>query len=282
MYVFFPLSANKILLLKCPFSLPQLNFLCGVLLLVCICLDCCLSIVHHRVLLSDKKPKLTLICCVVVWIFSLLLSFPDCLFNMDFTEPPPAKTLCVFRHQPVGWRMFGRILYHMLGFALPAATLIVCCFWVLLQLNRSVKGFQKHRHFVTVTILVVVFLLCWTPYNIALIANTHMGKRKEDSTSGGSLESAIMATSVFGCIHACLRPLLYFGLSASFRTWCVSMLTCTAADAEGSLCELGVGDEAHTDRSQQEKQQQEEEEEQQVPMTDCVIEQLQQSPSAPC
>lgn len=272
--------AMKTLPLKCLFSSSQANFLCGVLLLVCICLDCCSSIVHHRALFSTKKPKLTLICCVVVWIFSLVLSFPDCLFNVDFTEPPPAKTLCIFRHQPVGWRMLGRILYHMLGFVLPAATLIVCCFWVLFQLNSSAKGFQKHRHFVTVTTLVVVFLLFWVPYNIVLIANTHMGKSKGDSTSGGSLESAIMVTSIFGCIHACLRPLLYYGLSANFRTWCVSMLRCTTADVEGSLCELGVGDEAHVDQSPQEKQ--EEEEEQQVPMTVCVIDQQQQAPSAPC
>lgn len=267
----------KILLLNSLFSSPQLNFLCGVLLLVCICLDCCMSIIHNRELLSAKKPKLTLICCAVVWIFSLALSFPDCLFNVDFTEPLPAKTLCIIRHQPVGWRMLGRILYHMLGFVLPAATLIVCCFWVLLQLNRSVKGFQKHRHFVTVTTLVVVFLLCWAPYNVALIVYTHMGKRKEDSTSDNSLQLAIMVTSVFGCIHACLRPLLYFGLSTNFRTWCVSMLRCTTANAEGSLCELGVGDEARADRTQQQ-----EEEEQRVPMTDCVIDQQQQTTSTPC
>lgn len=255
----------------------QLNFLCGVLLLVCICVDCCLSIVHHRVLLSAKKPKLTLICCVVVWTLSLVLSFPDCLFNVDFTKAPPATTLCVVSHQPVGWQMSGRILYHVLGFALPTAALIVCCSWVLLQLNRSAKGFQKHRDFLTVTALVVVFLLCWAPHNIALMANTHMGRRKEDSTSGGFLESAIMATSVLGCIHACLRPLLYYGLSANFRTWCASVLRCTPAEAEGSLCELGVGDEARADRTQQQKKQQEEEE-QRVPMTDCVIDQQQQAP----
>lgn len=88
-----------------------------------------------------------------------------------------------------------------------------------------------------------------------------------------------MVTSVFGCIHACLRPVLYFGLSANFRTWCVSMLRCTVVDMEGSLCELGFGDEACADRRQQEKQQ--EEEEQRVPMTDCVIDQHEQKPSAP-
>lgn len=173
--------------------------------------------------------------------------------------------------------MSGRVFYHVLGFALPTAALIVCCSWVLLQLNRSVKGFQKHQHFLTITTLVVVFLLCWAPHNIALIANTRMGMGKVDSTSDSFLESAIMVTSVFGCIHACLRPVLYCGLSANFRTWCVSMVRCTTADAEGSLCELGIGDEACSDLSQQKKKQ--EEEEQRVPMTDCVIDQQQQAPS---
>lgn len=258
----------------------NLNFFCGVLLLVCICLDRCISIVHDRVLLSAKKPKLTLICCVVVWGLSLVLSIPDWLFNGDFKEPSPAKTLCIFRHPrtSVHWLMLSRIRHHMLGFVLPAATLIVCCSWVLLQLNRSVKGFQKHRYFVAVTTLVVVFLLCWVPYNVALMVDTSRSERKADSTSGGSLEVALLATSAIGCVHACLRPVLYLVLSANFRNWCISMLRCTTADAEGSLCELGVGGEARADRSQE----QQEEEEQRVPMTDCVADQQQQVPSAPC
>lgn len=242
--------------------------MCGVLLLVCICLDRCISIVHNRVLLSAKKPKLTLICCVVVWVISLVLSIPGWLYNVDFKEPPPAKTLCVFRHshKSVGWLM-------KLGFVLPTATLIVCCSWVLLQLNRSVKGFQKHRHFVAVTTLVVVFLLCWVPYNVTLMADTYRGERKDNSTSGGTLEAALVVTSALGCVHACIRPLLYVGLSANFRKWCISMLRCTTADAEGSLCELAVSAEARTDQQ---------EEEQRVPMTNGIADQEQQVPSAPC
>lgn len=175
--------------------------------------------------------------------------------------------------------MIGRILHHKIGFLLPAATLIVCCSWVLLQLNRSVKGFQKHRYFVAVTTLVVVFLLCWVPYNVALMVDTSRSEHKADSTSGGSVEVALLATAVIGCVHACLRPVLYFILSENFRNWCVSLLRCTTAGAEGSLCELGVGGEARADQSQE---QQQEEEEQRVPMTECVADQQQQAPSAPC
>lgn len=215
-----------------------MNFTCGLFLLTIICLDRYLSVVHHKVMLSNKKPSLTLISCIVVWLYSLILAITDLISTADWNDPPDKNTFCVHRyaHMPI---------YHILNFVLPVATLVFCCSCVLFRLHRISKGLQKHRWIVVIVSLVVVFLLCWMPHNIMLIVDAHQHKAaatKGGSAAAGPLDTALLVTSILGCVHASLRPLLYIGLSANFRKWCVAMLKCATAEPESSLCELGVGE----------------------------------------
>lgn len=162
-------------------------------------------------------------------------------------------TLCVHKYPATDWQLVSRLLHHM-GFLLPAATLIICCSFILLRLQRSSQGLQKQRSIVVILSLVVVFFLCWMPYNITLIVDTIRSSSNEhyDGLSGNSessLKTALMVTSTLGCIHACLRPLLYFGLCANFRKWTLAILRCAPVESESSLWEFGVGEEALPDQS---------------------------------
>lgn len=170
-------------------------------------------------------------------------------------ESAQEKTLCVhtYSKSATDWQLVSRLLHHMLGFLLPAATLIICCSCILLRLQRSSQGLQKQRSIMVILSLVVVFFLCWMPYNITLIVDTIRSSSKEhndvDGNSEGSLKTALMVTSTLGCIHACFRPLLYLGLCANFRKWTLAILRCAPAESESSLWEFGVGEEALPDQS---------------------------------
>ncbi|TKS82302.1 C-X-C chemokine receptor type 3-2 [Collichthys lucidus] len=124
----------------------DINFYCGILLLGCICLDRYLSIVHAIQLYSRNKPWLVHISCLSVWILSL---------------------------SATDWQLVSRLLHHMVGFLMPTAALIVCCTCVLPRLQSSIKGIQKQRSNVVILLLLAVFFLCWTPYNITLIVGHH-------------------------------------------------------------------------------------------------------------
>lgn len=227
-----------------------MNFYCGLFLLTIVCLDRYLSVVHHKVMLSNKKPSLTLISCIVVWLYSLILTILDLISKENWNDPPDKNTLCVHRYPPIS-------ICHILNFLLPAATLVICCSCVLFRLHRISKGLQKHRSIVVIVSLVVVFLLCWVPHNITLIVKTYW--HKGGLAADDPLDTALLVTSIFSCVHASLRPLLYIGLSANFRKWCVAMLKCATAEPESSLCELGVGEEAPPEQRHEEVEQ--------VPMT---------------
>ncbi|XP_076592445.1 C-X-C chemokine receptor type 3-like [Chaetodon auriga] len=228
----------------------NINFYCGILLLVCVTVDRYMSIVHATQLYSHKRPHLAHISCLVVWLISLILAIPDWVFMVAKKYSAQERTLCVHKYSQSGtdWKLVSRLLHHMLGFLLPAAALIFCLSCILRRLLGSSKGLQKQRSIMVLLPLVGVFFLCWMPYNITLIVDTVRSSPKDADDPEGSLKTALMATSALGCLHACLRPLLYLGLCGNFRKQILATLKCTAVETESSLWELGVGEEVLPDQ----------------------------------
>ncbi|XP_071764643.2 C-X-C chemokine receptor type 3-like isoform X1 [Centroberyx gerrardi] len=236
----------------------NINFYCGIFLLAFISLDRYLSIVHAVQLYSRRKPWLVHISCLSVWLFSLLLIIPDYIFLEAVKHARQGQTVCTHNYPRASqsvfdWRLASRLLYHIVGFLLPSAVLLFCYSCILLRLQRGSQGLQKQRAVRVILALVVVFFLCWTPYNITLMVDTFQSNYKapEESTDGvcgkTSLETGLMVTSALGCFHACLNPLLYLGLCRNFRKRVLEMLRCVRgaqADSRCSLWELGVGEEA--------------------------------------
>uniref|UniRef100_A0A8P4K639 Chemokine (C-X-C motif) receptor 3, tandem duplicate 3 n=1 Tax=Dicentrarchus labrax TaxID=13489 RepID=A0A8P4K639_DICLA len=219
----------------------NINFYCGIFLLVLICLDCYLSIVHSIQFYSSERPRLAHISCLLVWISSLILCVPDYIFLVAGKDPEE-KSVCVHKYSlsPTDWQLLSRLLHHLLGFMLPAAALICCSSGVLLRLRHSPTDLQKKRYIMVILPLVVVFLLCWTPYNITLIVDTV--RRSSEKLNDGlftvsSLETPLIVTSALGCTHAFLRPLLCLFLAMRRR-----------ATDDSSLWEMGVGEKVLPDQ----------------------------------
>ncbi|XP_070691852.1 C-X-C chemokine receptor type 3-like [Pempheris klunzingeri] len=227
-----------VILCKISRAVFNLNYYCGILLLICISLDHYQSITHATQQYAQKTPRLAHIKCLLVWLTSLLLVIPDFIFMVVVKDPAQEKALLCFD----SFSLVGRLLHHTLGFLLPTAALIICCSRILL---RS-KGLQKERSTIFILLLVVVFFLCWTPYNITLIVDTLRNRSQE---LGDPLKTPLMVTSALGCFHACLRPLLYVGLCGNFRKHTLAMLRCATVESESSLWELGVANEAPPDQS---------------------------------
>ncbi|XP_041843041.1 C-X-C chemokine receptor type 3-like [Melanotaenia boesemani] len=232
------------------------NFCCGIFLLVCISLDHYLSTSHAVRLYSQTVPSLVHVSCFAVWLISLLFTIPDWIFighKEDQAETPQCSHN--YPESKIDWHLFSRLFHHILCFLLPTATLIMC--WSFIVLQHSSKGLFRQRRIMVILPVVVVFLLCWMPYNITLFVDTfHNYSKERQNKSGnpeGSLKKALLVTSALGCIHACLRPLLYLILNEKFRKQILSLLRCTTLQIKGSMWELGVGEEAPHDQAQSEE-----------------------------
>ncbi|KAM9310466.1 C-X-C chemokine receptor type 3-like [Pholidichthys leucotaenia] len=228
----------------------NINFYSGIFLLFCVSLDLYLPTVHAIQFYSHRRPLLVQISCASVWLASLLLTSPDWAFLEAQTDAAQEKTLCVhnYIHSGTDWLLLSRLPHLVVGFLLPAAALIICCLH-LLQPKHISKGHKKQRAVMVILFLVGLFFLCWVPYNITLFVDTikNNSKKSNSSSSGnphGSSKSALIVTAALGCAHACVRPLLYFGLCANFRKQLLAILRRAPTESKSSLWELGVGDEA--------------------------------------
>ncbi|XP_077455332.1 C-X-C chemokine receptor type 3-like [Stigmatopora argus] len=231
----------------------KLNFFCGIFILAIICLDRYLSLVHAKQLYSHKKPMLAHLSCLSVWFISLLLTIPEWL-HMPLERHPwkEEKTQCVLGLYTANTHLASRLSHHVFSLAAGVVIGFSCGTpW----LRRSAKNIRKR---VVMLILVGVFSLCWIPYNIVLVVDTFRGEETTSDTSSGlpqrSRRTALKITAALGCVHACLRPFLYLGLSGDFRKWTRATLSCVRAEPEGSVWELGVGDDALLEQSPETEQ----------------------------
>ncbi|XP_059195411.1 C-X-C chemokine receptor type 3-like [Centropristis striata] len=208
-----------------------INFYCGIFLLACISLDRYMSIVHATQMYSRKKPWVVQVSCLAVWLFSLLLSIPEWIYLEAVKDERRQKSECIrnyfkFNPETVGvWRLASRLLYHSVGFLLPSAVLIFCYSCILRRLRFGSQGLQKQKAFRVIIAVVVVFFICWTPYNITLMVDTfHTNNSSDTCGVRTSLEKAKIITSSIGYLHCSLNPILYAFVGVKFRRQLLDIL----------------------------------------------------------
>lgn len=180
---------------------------------------------------SRRNPWVVHFSCLAVWLFSLLLSIPDLIFFEAVRDDRQRKTECIrnyFRFDALSvpkWRMASRLLYHTVGFMLPSAVLVFCYSCILLQLRCGSQGHQKQKAVRVIVALVLVFFLCWTPYNITLVVDTlQLNSYSNNCEINISLNKAMITTSSLGYLHCSLNPILYAFVGVKFRRQLLDIL----------------------------------------------------------
>ena len=79
----------------------------------------------------------------------------------------------------------------------------------LLRLFQAHMG-QKHQAMQVIFAVVLIFLFCWLPYNLVLVADTLMRLQvtKENCGCQNNIGQAMDATETLGFFHSCLNPLI--------------------------------------------------------------------------
>ncbi|XP_054442141.1 C-X-C chemokine receptor type 2-like [Pteronotus mesoamericanus] len=198
--------------------LKEVNFYSGILLLACISMDRYLAIVHATRTLTQKRHWVKFI-CLGIWALSLILSLPIFIFRRTI-YPPNSGPVC---YEDLGanttkWRMVMRVLPQTFGFLVPLLVMLFCYGLTLRTLFQAHMG-QKHRAMRVIFAVVLVFLLCWLPYNLVLVADTLMRLQviKETCNRRNDINRALDATEILGFFHSCLNPLIYAFIGQKFR-----------------------------------------------------------------
>lgn len=230
----------------------SINLYSGILLLACISLDRYLAIVQARrsFRLRSRTLGYSYLICGVVWVMALALSLPTFIFyesykpnrnqSGDFdgfdtnvtlnttedTDMPwlsvqdEDQNVCFFRFKENDTAKQMKILVPSsqvaVGFCLPLVIMGFCYSQVVATLLHA-KNFQRHKAVRVVLTVVMVFIACHLPYNIALLYDIITMFDLKDCVEEEVKNQALMITQSLAYLHSCLNPLLYAFVGVNFR-----------------------------------------------------------------
>ncbi|XP_062389756.1 C-X-C chemokine receptor type 1 [Sardina pilchardus] len=198
----------------------EVSFYSSILFLVCISVDRYQVIVRAMEVRKGTWRWGRCLVCLSVWALGLVLSLPA-LYNEAFS-PASGDTTCAEHYDPESadeWRLATRVLRHLLGFLLPLAAMLGCYGVTVARLMRT-QGFRRQRAMRVIVAVVGAFLLCWSPYHVALMADTLLRTKAlaHGCRARTAVDVAMFATQSLGLLHCCINPVLYAFVGQKFRS----------------------------------------------------------------
>lgn len=211
----------------------SVNLYSGALLLACISADRYVAIVQVRRSFRLRSLSHSRLVCVLVWTAALLLSVPTFYFYQRY-QPSHSQDLflldwdnrssgyvCEFQFvdTATAWRTKVAVPGTQLaaGFLLPLLVMACCYGAVLLALLRA-RNFQRHKAVRVVVAVVLGFVGCHLPYNLALLYETATMFQLRSCQQSDALQLAKALTQTLAHLHCCLNPLLYAFVGVRFRS----------------------------------------------------------------
>ncbi|CAL9690425.1 unnamed protein product [Knipowitschia caucasica] len=194
------------------------NMYCSILTMMAISIDRYLGIVRPLFFRETRQRKsMAVVSCLLMWGVVLSVLYPFMTTDLTFHIPELGITTCfdVLKKSMLpsrgAWTAFLFCMFFVLFF-FPFCVTTFCYIRVIQQLGRDSKTVQKDRAIRLAFIVLMVFILCFAPNNILLLAHTVMRL-----FFNRSLYMAYKLTLCFSCLNSCLDPFIYYFACKDFR-----------------------------------------------------------------
>ncbi|XP_010197836.2 B1 bradykinin receptor [Colius striatus] len=207
----------------------SLNLYTSIYLLVAVSTDRYLTFVHalnHRGVRSKAMAKGI---CLLAWFFGTLLSIPTFTFRTVKHFPLWNISACTLDFPTPSWAIAERVVFNTVGFALPSAAIIFLNFSTICTLKKTAreqralrakcsKGHKSTKATRLIFTVVLMFLLCWTPYHFFVFLDI---LHKKEVIKGCFWEELINFGEQFGytlaTTNSCINPVIYVFVGKYFR-----------------------------------------------------------------
>lgn len=187
------------------------NMYCSVLLISSIGMDRLLAVVYPIASLTWRSPQTASLVCITIWLLALggvapLLSSTQTVFlpSLDITTCHDVQDVDKLQ----SYYLYFFPVYASVFFFVPLV-LTVGCYVRIVQVlaAANVENRSKKTRAVVMTVLVLVmFVLCFTPTNILLMVHY---VQLSHSSSDSSYQAYLLSLCV-GSLSCCMDPLLYY------------------------------------------------------------------------
>lgn len=202
-----------------------ISFYSGIFFISLMSFDRYLAVVHAVYAIRARTRSFGITAAVVVWMAGILASFPELIFlrlqnvKSDFFCFPeyPESAISHF------WSIFSLFKMNILGLFLPTAIMLFCYSQIIWRLCHSHSS--KRQAIRLILAVVVVFLVCWVPYNItSFFYGLELLGIYTDCDFSNGIRSLLEITECIAYFHSCLNPFLYVFVGEKFRRHLLRMI----------------------------------------------------------
>ncbi|XP_040458188.1 B1 bradykinin receptor [Falco naumanni] len=206
-----------------------LNMYTSIYLLVAVSVDRYLSFVHtlnHR---GIRRKAMAKGICLLTWFFSILLSIPTFMFRTVKYFPLWNISACTLDFPTPMWITAENLVFNLVGFGLPSTAIIFLNLSTFRSLQKKAregralrtksckehKGTKATRLIFTV---VLMFLLCWTPYHFFVFLDTLYQTEVIKGCFWGELVNfGEQFSYTLATTSSCINPVIYVFVGKYFR-----------------------------------------------------------------
>lgn len=185
------------------------GFFSNIIFMVVMTIDRYMIILHSLWVAQYRTMKLGIALTVFVWMLGLSVSLPAFIFTKVTNESYGYG--CVFKPGNDAWKHYDLFAKVILGLVIPMFVMVVCYSRIIPTLV-NMKTAKKHRVIKLIISIVVVFFLCWAPYNICFALYT----LKWGGIGSASFRVTLAVTEAFAYTHCCLNPIIYAFMGQRF------------------------------------------------------------------
>uniref|UniRef100_A0A8C5Q2L1 G-protein coupled receptors family 1 profile domain-containing protein n=1 Tax=Leptobrachium leishanense TaxID=445787 RepID=A0A8C5Q2L1_9ANUR len=184
--------------------------------IILLTLDRYLAIVHAVFSIKARTIKSGIITSIVLWGVAILAALPGFIFHkvekqLYYTCSPQYNNI---------WKLFTALEMNVLGLAIPLFVMIFCYTRIIRTLLtcRNIK--KKHKAVKLIFIILVMFLLFWIPFNVALLLFTFPSlEALSNCEASNRLQKVIQWTEAISFFHCCLNPIIYAFVGEKYRNY---------------------------------------------------------------
>ncbi|XP_027034948.2 C-C chemokine receptor type 5-like [Tachysurus fulvidraco] len=201
-------------------------------------------IVHTNNSLFSKHRSVRAIIALILlmWTLSLGASLPNIIWA-QVNNTSEVWTCSLEYPEGTKWRYFSYMELNILGLIIPLSVMVFC-YSRIIPILMSIKSQKKHRAVRLILVLVSVFFLFWTPYNIVIFLTFlhHLGYMSTCEWYQ-DLTMAMQWVETIAFCHCCINPIIYAFVGNRFRNLFLKMLKlwfplcfgrCTTTESECS------------------------------------------------
>ncbi|XP_067851822.1 chemokine XC receptor 1-like [Heptranchias perlo] len=193
----------------------------GIMLLTLMTADRYFAVVHALFAVRTRKICYAVAASFVVWGISISATVPELIFSgiIDYGERSISCGSIYPSESGHIWRLLGCYQQNLLFFLIPFAVIVFCYYRILNTVIRC-KARRKLKTVKVIFCIVVVFFVCWAPYNVVIFLLS-LSELQVPAFSTCEVDKHLLY-AFYICrnlayFHCCLNPFFYAFVGTKFR-----------------------------------------------------------------